>query len=559
MEASLAADPDNRDGYLFLLDLLRGQTAGKPKLQGVLQDMADRFPDDPAPWLELATLHYSRNAYRKAESALEEARQRAPHDDRLLDLQAVGFLKSADQSRRKGRFALAARDLQRAEDLGRKVLGPVLPAKRLLLEIVSGGQDAAATVAPHLQRLPPGAQLRTLALLIQDLHDNSHISNVRPEMGAAVRGLLADKAALAGECSPDEIARLLDPLPAELDILYDDRRLAPIFVSWWPALLKRLDADLLPPVLDILMECGGRTQVRAEIERRLRGVRKLRRDPLLAFHLAVLRYEDGSDHHSRRFMDIVNGADAATRERLRAAAARLARHTQGLLRQALLTFEFEPLDMPPIAFGGGLPPIEEILSMLAEDLGIGISRREPAGPTPADRPDPGDPLLGERLRRAKMDDSADAPLDAARLHRVRSAPAPRGLTALTPAPGPERPRKAVMRVPDELSRQIHPQADFYVVVRGDSMSSVGYRTGDIIAIKRTPDAAEGNVVMARIGTEITLKCFHRPADDRVELKPCSSNPEHRPIVIDERTEDWEIVGVVVGAMVGPPRQGLPGP
>ena len=37
--------------------------------------------------------------------------------------------------------------------------------------------------------------------------------------------------------------------------------------------------------------------------------------------------------------------------------------------------------------------------------------------------------------------------------------------------------------------------------------------------------------MARIGTEITLKCFHRPADDRVELKPCSRNPEHRPIVI----------------------------
>ena len=118
--------------------------------------------------------------------------------------------------------------------------------------------------------------------------------------------------------------------------------------------------------------------------------------------------------------------------------------------------------------------------------------------------------------------------------------------------------KAILRVPDELSRQIHPQADFYVVVRGDSMSSVGYRTGDIIAIKRTPDAAEGDVVMVRIGAEITLKCFHRPGEDRVELKPCSSNPEHRPIVIDERTEDWEIVGVVVGAMIGPTRQGLPG-
>ena len=118
--------------------------------------------------------------------------------------------------------------------------------------------------------------------------------------------------------------------------------------------------------------------------------------------------------------------------------------------------------------------------------------------------------------------------------------------------------KAILRVPDELSHQIHPQADFYVVVRGDSMSAVGYRTGDIIAIKRTPVAAEGDVVLVRLGTEITLKCFHRPADNRVELKPCSSNPEHRPIVIDEQTEDWEIVGVVVGAMIGPPRQGSRG-
>ena len=85
------------------------------------------------------------------------------------------------------------------------------------------------------------------------------------------------------------------------------------------------------------------------------------------------------------------------------------------------------------------------------------------------------------------------------------------------------------------------------------MSSVGYSTGDIIAIKRTPNASDGDIVMARIGTEITLKCFHRPTEDRVELRPCSKNPEHCAIVIDEQTEDWEIVGVVVGAMIGPPR------
>ncbi len=118
--------------------------------------------------------------------------------------------------------------------------------------------------------------------------------------------------------------------------------------------------------------------------------------------------------------------------------------------------------------------------------------------------------------------------------------------------------KAAWRIPDDLAQRLHPQADFYLVVRGDSMSSVGYQSGDIVAVKRTPDPAEGDIVVARIGTDITLKCFHRPSDDRVELRPCSENPEHCAIMIDEQTEDWEIVGVVVGAMIGPPRQGLPG-
>ena len=109
---------------------------------------------------------------------------------------------------------------------------------------------------------------------------------------------------------------------------------------------------------------------------------------------------------------------------------------------------------------------------------------------------------------------------------------------------------AVVRVPDGVSRLIHPQADFYLVVHGDSMDRVGYRSNDIVAVKRNPEPSEGDVVIARLGHEITLKCFHRAGRDRIELQPRSSNPEHRPIVIDGTTADWEIVGVVVGAMIG---------
>ena len=58
------------------------------------------------------------------------------------------------------------------------------------------------------------------------------------------------------------------------------------------------------------------------------------------------------------------------------------------------------------------------------------------------------------------------------------------------------------------------------------------------------------VVVARIEHEITLKCFHRPDMDRIDLQPRNSNPQHEPIVINETTADWEIVGVVVGAMIG---------
>ena len=111
--------------------------------------------------------------------------------------------------------------------------------------------------------------------------------------------------------------------------------------------------------------------------------------------------------------------------------------------------------------------------------------------------------------------------------------------------------KAILRVPDALARQVHPRADFYVIVHGDSMDLVGYRSGDIVAVQRNPEPHEGDIVIARIGAHVTLKCFHQPSETRVELQPRSTNPEHRPIVVNAQT--CEIVGVVVGAMIGPPR------
>ena len=370
MAASLEADPDNREGWRFVLDLLRRRRDHKPRRRSILERMAARFPEDPEPWMELTALHYSSNAYRRAEHSLAEARRRAPHDERILDLQAAGFLRSADQSRKSGRFPLAARDLQRAEALGRPKLGTVLAVKRLLLEVVSAGRDAAAVVAPRVEHLPLAARIRTLTLLLHDLGENRHVKNVRPEMEGAVRGLLAGEAPVIDALGPDEVVGLLAPLPADLQVLYNRLHVAPVLADWWAALMRRLEGDALFEVFDILMDCDGRAPIRLEIHRRLRdsdlGVPgPPRRDPLLLLYLAMIRYQEGRDHDSRRFAEALEAAEPSDRERLRAAAVRLARHAQGILREALQKFDFALLDLPPPLFGDGAPPpFSELLDAL---------------------------------------------------------------------------------------------------------------------------------------------------------------------------------------------------
>ena len=383
MAASLDADPHNREGYRFLVDRLRGRRDVKPLIRRVLERMAASFPDDAEPWLELATLHHSGNAYRRAEQALAEAKRRAPHDERILDLQAIGFLKSADQSRKAGRFELAARDLRRAEDLGRPKLRRVLDVKRLLLDLVSAdGDDTEALVASHLEHLAPAGALRTLALLLHNLRENRHIRNIRPEMERAVTGMLARRAPVIDALDPGEVVELLSPVPFDLHVLCRNRHIAPVLSVWWTGLMRRLDGDRLPAVFDILMDCDGRAAVRVELNRRLRSAPKTHRDPMLLLYLAMIRHLEGQDFGARRFEEALAAANPSELERLRAAAARLARHAQGILREALRKFDFTLLELPPPLFGDGLPPgFSDIFDRLFD---LTESKPEPPDEPPLD-------------------------------------------------------------------------------------------------------------------------------------------------------------------------------
>ena len=362
MLASLAADPQSTNGYRSVIELLRRHPmADETRLRAILHELAARYPDAPDPWLELATLHYARNAYRRAEEALGEALRRAPYDDRILDLQAVGFLKSADQSRKRGRFARAAKDLARAADLRRPRLEPILRVKRLLLDLVEAGAGAEAAAAPHLKPLAPAARLRTLAVAIHDLQENRNVRNVEPRIVSALRQVLARTAGAIARLDPDEALELVADLPADCRILYGSLRVAGVLSEWWGAVLARLDGDRLVAGFDTLLACGGRKTVRTELERRLRPGSATDHDPLLPFYLAVIRYEEREDYDATRFLDIVERADGAVRRRLREAAKRLAPLVDQPLRQALQEFDFESLERM-------IPSFEHLQEMI-EDLG----------------------------------------------------------------------------------------------------------------------------------------------------------------------------------------------
>ena len=105
------------------------------------------------------------------------------------------------------------------------------------------------------------------------------------------------------------------------------------------------------------------------------------------------------------------------------------------------------------------------------------------------------------------------------------------------------------RIPSAVAEQFRPTSDYFLTVRGDSMDRTGLRDGDMVAIRATPGAKNGDVVVARFGDEVTLKRFVRLDKRRVELRPDNHNPEHEPIRIDLAKHILHIDGVAVGALI----------
>ena len=84
--------------------------------------------------------------------------------------------------------------------------------------------------------------------------------------------------------------------------------------------------------------------------------------------------------------------------------------------------------------------------------------------------------------------------------------------------------------------------DYLLKVRGMSMRDAGIMDGDLLAVQATQDVRNGQIIVARLGDEVTVKRLHRNKDV-IELLP--ENPDYQTIVV-EPGEPFEIEGLAVG-------------
>jgi repressor LexA len=86
------------------------------------------------------------------------------------------------------------------------------------------------------------------------------------------------------------------------------------------------------------------------------------------------------------------------------------------------------------------------------------------------------------------------------------------------------------------------KADYLLRVRGMSMRDAGIMDGDLLAVQSTREAKNGQIVVARLGDDVTVKRFERKSD-RIELH--AENPDFKTIVV-QNDEPFEIEGLAVG-------------
>lgn len=362
---SIRIDPGNRNAYEFLAALPRNSREDKKKVESGLSVMLKEFPDDPFPCLELASLFYQSNAFRKAENILEEAMKRAPHDARVLDRHVLSLLISSEINIRREKYHLAERDLDRAASFENKKMEPFVLEKKLLFDLKKSAnhldpddpdmrkqrslfgkrRTPASLIMETLTEYSLYDRLKVLSLLLLDIHENKLprktvlLKSVNPLLDAELK-------AGVKTLGSSEVFQLLTTLPKEYAPLYESLYPAPLLIERSKSLLNVLNTEdalrlyeriLIPSLYKVIMkDLRSRAKKASEKDRRV-----------LDFFRVTVDHLSGKKEDSELFYEVIDEVEEGPAlEALRALSRRLSRHAAGRLRMALEEFDFEILDEP---------------------------------------------------------------------------------------------------------------------------------------------------------------------------------------------------------------------
>jgi repressor LexA len=93
----------------------------------------------------------------------------------------------------------------------------------------------------------------------------------------------------------------------------------------------------------------------------------------------------------------------------------------------------------------------------------------------------------------------------------------------------------------------HPAVDYFLQVRGDSMKDVGILNGDLLAVHRTSNVHNGQIVVARIDNDVTVKRYKKGRSAHL-LTLLPENEDFDPIEVDLREQECTIEGISVGVI-----------
>ena len=100
-----------------------------------------------------------------------------------------------------------------------------------------------------------------------------------------------------------------------------------------------------------------------------------------------------------------------------------------------------------------------------------------------------------------------------------------------------------IKIPTNMFKK---SVDYLLRVKGSSMIDLGIHENDLVAVKKEKECREGQIIIARINEEVTVKTFRIDGEGQVILE--SANPDYENIKINPEKEDFFLEGICVGVI-----------